>query len=104
MVERRGIAYERERRELCLGREMHGGEQIILRLFHDITTDEVVRASPSFAVKIAIGTAGSTIDEIADEIAQFVLPHSDGEAALSHRREAFCNVPDQHSGCRPTGD
>jgi hypothetical protein len=62
-------------------REMHGSEQIILPLWHDITKDEVVRASPSLADKVALRTADLTIDEIAAEIARVVQPNDDAKAA-----------------------
>lgn len=50
------------------------GEQSLLPVWHDITKDEVVKASPSLADKIARSTAQFTIDEIAAEIAEVVRP------------------------------
>lgn len=50
------------------------GEQSLLPVWHDITKDEVVRASPSLADKIARSTAQFTIEEIAEEIAEVVRP------------------------------
>ena len=46
--------------------------QLILPLWHRITKDEVMAYSPSLADKVALRTADSTIDEIAEEIASVV--------------------------------
>lgn len=46
--------------------------QMILPLWHRVTKDEVMRYSPSLADKVALRTADSTIDEIAQEIAAVV--------------------------------
>jgi Domain of unknown function (DUF1883)/TIR domain len=53
-------------------REMSGGQQIILPLWHNISKDEIISRSPSLADKIALQTATSTIDEIAEQIAAVV--------------------------------
>lgn len=53
-------------------REMSGGGQVILPVWHDITKDEVIAYSPSLADKVALRTADSTVDEIAHEIADVV--------------------------------
>jgi hypothetical protein len=59
-------------------REMHGGTQIILPLWHNISKDELIRRSPSLADKVALRTADLSIEEIADQIADVVL--GDAEA------------------------
>jgi TIR domain/Domain of unknown function (DUF1883) len=46
--------------------------QMILPLWHRVTKDEVMNYSPSLADKVALRTADSTIDEIANEIATVV--------------------------------
>lgn len=50
------------------------GEQTILPIWHGITKAEVMAASPSLADKIARSTADFTIEEIAAETADVVLP------------------------------
>ena len=50
------------------------GRQVLLPLWHGVSKDEVVSYSPSLADKVALRTADSTIEEIADEIAAVVLP------------------------------
>jgi hypothetical protein len=60
-------------------REMHDGRQIILPLWHNISKDEIIAKSPSLADKVALQTATSTIDEIADQVAAVV-----GEADQRH--------------------
>jgi hypothetical protein len=55
-----------------VSREMGGGHQLILPIWHDITKDEVMRASPSLVGKVALRTSDSTVDEIADEITDVV--------------------------------
>jgi hypothetical protein len=50
------------------------GEQNLLPIWHEITKDEVMTASPSLADKIARSTAQHTIEEIATEIASVVRP------------------------------
>jgi len=50
-------------------REMHGGTQVILPVWHEISKDEIISKSPTLADKLALRTADSTIQEIAEEIA-----------------------------------
>lgn len=49
------------------------GRQGLLPLWHQVSKDEVIGFSPSLADKVALRTADSTIDEIANEIAAVVL-------------------------------
>jgi hypothetical protein len=53
-------------------REMAGGGQVILPVWHEISKDEIIRRSPSLADKLALRTSDATIDEIAEEIASVV--------------------------------
>jgi hypothetical protein len=62
-------------------REMSGGKQIILPLWHNISKDEIIAQSPSLADKVALQTATSTIDEIAEQIAAVVSEAEDQRAA-----------------------
>lgn len=62
-------------------REMSGGKQVILPLWHNISKDEIIAKSPSLADKVALQTATSTIDEIAEQIAAVVLEASPQRAA-----------------------
>ncbi len=48
------------------------GRQVLLPLWHGISKDEVMNQSPSLADKVALRTADSPIDEIAEEIAAVV--------------------------------
>jgi hypothetical protein len=48
------------------------GRQVLLPLWHEISKDEVVSASPSLADKVALRTADYTVEEIASEIASVV--------------------------------
>lgn len=49
------------------------GRQVLLPLWHGLSKDEVVSFSPSLADRVALTTATSTIEEIADEIADVIL-------------------------------
>lgn len=53
-------------------REMSDGRQVILPLWHNISKDEIIARSPSLADKVALQTATSTVDEIAEQIAAVV--------------------------------
>jgi hypothetical protein len=53
-------------------REMSGGKQIILPLWHNISKDEIIAQSPTLADKVALQTATSTVAEIAEQIAAVV--------------------------------
>ncbi len=48
------------------------GRQVLLPLWHEISKDDVVSASPSLADKVALRTADYTVEEIAAEIASVV--------------------------------
>jgi len=48
------------------------GSQVLLPIWHDISKDEVMRASPSLADKVALRTSDYSIDEIADELAAVI--------------------------------
>lgn len=48
------------------------GEQVMLPIWHNITKQEIIDYSPSLADKLARNTSSSTIDEIADEIADLI--------------------------------
>lgn len=52
------------------------GRQVLLPLWHGVSKDEVMNYSPSLADKVALRTADSTIDEIADDIAAVI--HAEG--------------------------
>lgn len=54
-----------------VAREM-SGEQIILPIWHNLARDELLRASPSLADRIALNTATQTLAEMADEISDAV--------------------------------
>lgn len=47
-------------------------KQVLLPLWHDISKDEVVQASPSLADKVALRTSDYTVNEIAEQIAAVV--------------------------------
>jgi hypothetical protein len=49
-----------------------GGAQIILPIWHRVTKDEVIGYSASLADRVALRSADSTVDEIADAIAAVV--------------------------------
>lgn len=49
------------------------GEQNILPIWHEISRDEVMVASPSLADKVALSTGSKSVQEIAEEIAAVVL-------------------------------
>jgi len=55
-----------------VAREMHGGQQLVLPLWHNISKAEVIAASPSLADKVALRTTDLTIEEIADEVANAI--------------------------------
>lgn len=50
------------------------GQQVLLPIWHDITKQEVIDYSPSLADKVARNTSQQTVQEIADEISEMVLP------------------------------
>lgn len=49
------------------------GSQVLLPLWHGVSMDEVMAASPSLADKVALRTSDYTIDQIAEEISSVVL-------------------------------
>lgn len=49
------------------------GRQVLLPIWHQITKDDVITASPSLADKVALRTAEYGIQEIADEITAVVV-------------------------------
>jgi hypothetical protein len=53
-------------------REMSGGDQIILPIWHKVSREEVVGYSPSLADKVALKSADEDIEEIASQIAEVV--------------------------------
>ncbi len=53
-------------------REMAGGGQLILPIWHNISRSEITNASPSLADKVALTTSARSIVEIATEIAEVV--------------------------------
>jgi hypothetical protein len=53
-------------------REVEGGEQLILPIWHRVTKAEVMAYSPSLADKFALRTADSTVEEMAAEIASVI--------------------------------
>jgi hypothetical protein len=50
------------------------GEQVLLPIWHNITKQQVMDFSPSLADKVARSTATHTIEEIAQEITELLLP------------------------------
>jgi hypothetical protein len=54
-------------------REMAGGGQIILPIWHEITQAELLKHSPSLADKIALRSGELSIEEIATQIADAVM-------------------------------
>jgi hypothetical protein len=60
-------------------RELSGGKQIILPLWHNISKDEIIAKSQSLADKVALQTVTSTIDEIAEQIAAVVAEADAGQ-------------------------
>lgn len=63
------------------------GKQVLLPLWHNISKDEVIRASPSLADKVALRTADYAIDEIAEEIAAVVT----GDVATADDGQSVSN-------------
>ena len=53
-------------------REMAGGGQVILPVWHEVSKDEIIRKSPTLADKLALRTSDATVAEIAEEIAAVV--------------------------------
>ncbi len=53
-------------------REVSGGRQLILPIWHGVTQTDVMTYSPSLAGKVARNTSDRSIDEIAQEIADVV--------------------------------
>ena len=52
-------------------KEMNG-VKVILPIWHKVTKDEVLSYSPTLADKLAFDTSLMSIDEIADELKQFI--------------------------------
>lgn len=48
------------------------GRQVVLPLWHGLSKDDILNASPSLADKVALRTSDTTLDEIADEIASVI--------------------------------
>lgn len=62
------------------------GRQILLPIWHKITKDEVVKASPSLADKVALRTADYGVDEIANEVATVIRGGEHGPLLAAHSR------------------
>ncbi|KAB2850601.1 MAG: DUF1883 domain-containing protein [Hyphomicrobiaceae bacterium] len=58
-------------------REMHGGTQVILPIWHGISKDEIIKQSPTLADKLALRSSDATVAEMAAEIADVVRSHED---------------------------
>lgn len=56
-----------------VSRQMGGGGQLILPLWHNLSKDQLLAKSPSLADLIALRTSDLTVAEIADQIADAVL-------------------------------
>lgn len=57
------------------------GEQSLLPIWHDLSADQVRAHSPSLADKVALSTTGSSIDEMAEQIAAVVKGESKAAVA-----------------------
>ncbi len=53
-------------------RELAGDQQIVLPIWHRLTTTDVLDKSPSLANKVAMSTSSHSVDQIADAIASVV--------------------------------
>lgn len=58
--------------DALFSRKMSTGEDMILPIWHKVTKDEVMAQSPLLAGIMALNTAVSTLDEIADSLAEAV--------------------------------
>jgi hypothetical protein len=58
-------------------REVAGGRQLILPIWHNVSREDVMGYSPSLADKVARSTAKVSIEELADEIAGVVRPNAE---------------------------
>ena len=56
-----------------VAREMDG-HKMILPIWHKVTKNEVMNFSPSLADKVALNTSISSIEEIANKLAEVILP------------------------------
>lgn len=56
-----------------VAREMDG-HKMILPIWHKVTKNEVMNFSPSLADKVALNTSVSSIEEIANKLAEVILP------------------------------
>lgn len=54
----------------------NAGEQSILPIWHNVDADDVRGYSPSLADKVALSSSTTTIEEMADQIAEVVLPNA----------------------------
>lgn len=52
----------------------------MLPLWHEISKDEVIAASPSLADKIALRTSDYSVEEIVDELASVILGGDAGDS------------------------
>lgn len=55
-----------------VAREMDG-HKMILPIWHKVTKNEVMSFSPALADKVALNTSMSSIEEIADKLAEVIL-------------------------------
>jgi hypothetical protein len=62
-------------------REVAGGRQLILPIWHQVTKADVMGYSPSLADKLARSTADLSINVLADEIADVVRPTDEEDVA-----------------------
>lgn len=55
-------------------KEVHGGEKVILPIWHKVSKDEVAHYSPSLADKVALNTGFQTLAEIVEQLVEVILP------------------------------
>lgn len=51
-------------------KEVGGDQQVILPVWHNVSSDDVMKRSPSLAAKVARSTAEFSVEQIAAEIAE----------------------------------
>ncbi len=75
-------------------REMGGGGQIILPLWHDITRAKVAAQSPSLAGRYALQTTELSVDDIAEQIAEVI-----SDKVASRRPGESAGAASARGGC-----
>ena len=75
------------------------GEKVIIPIWHKIDLEDVLKFSPPLADMLAFKSADSSVDEIADDLAQMVNPEQHSRWLINTAKRIFLNLDKtEHQG------